>query len=211
MRAHRSRSLKARFIVISLGLLAALLVAGCGGGGGSTVSAGPSGEASKEFQDPAGGGKSIITFGVESGETERRAASKVLAENLSARQEADFETQCGTLGKRGLKAVAAGVGQTKVISPTKCKSELQKLASPLPGTKKIREDTLSGEIAALRVEGKQAWALFHGSDGKDWAMPMEEEGGNWKVGGIIVLELPKVKPAEKAKEPQSKGASGSTH
>lgn len=197
-------------LVRGVGLLAllALLLVGCGGGGSST-SAGATNasdevaEPSKEFQDPEGpkGPEPVATFGKESGSPEREDASAVLAENLTARERANFAKQCETLGKRGIEAV---LGEGKANERSKCEKELKKLAEPLSGSKEIRADTLSGEIAALRVKGKQAYALYHGNDGKDYAMPMEEEGGIWKVGGIITTELPQEKPKpKKQKKPKA--------
>ena len=181
-----------------------LLLVGCGGGSstadvGKTSGGGPS-EPSKQFQDPEGpkGKEPVATFGKESGDAEREDASAVLAENLTAREKADFATQCDTLGKRGIEAI---LGKGKGGERSKCQKELKKLAEPLSGSKEIRADTLSGEIAALRVKGNQAYALYHGNDGKDYAMPMELEGGSWKVGGIVTTELPQAEP--KSKKPQS--------
>jgi hypothetical protein len=168
------------------------LVTGCGGTGSSSGTA--SIEASADFQDPPG--DAVATFGKESGEEERAEASAVLRENLTARQEADFAGQCASLGKRGMETV---VGKGKTANQARCKTALEALAKPLSGTKKIRADTLAGEVAALRVKGKLAFGLYHGNDGKDWAMPMEEEGGEWKVGGIQTIELPKAEPKSQGK------------
>jgi len=188
------------------------MLIGCGGGGSST-SAGATNasdevaEPSREFHDPEGpkGPEPVATFGKESGDAEREAASAVLTKNLTARAKADFATQCETLGKRGLETF---LGKGKGNERSKCQKELKKLAEPLSGSKEIRADTLTGEIAALRVKGSQGWALYHGNDGKDLAMPMEQEGGSWKVGAILTTELPKTEPKPKkpAKKSQSPGS-----
>ncbi len=146
----------------------------------------------------------MATFGEEAEATVRGEASSVLAENLTARQAADFKTQCATLGKRGLEAVL-GEGK-KAADRSKCAVTLKKLAEPLSGSKEVRADNLGGEIAALRIKADQAYALYHGTDGKDWAMPMELEGGSWKVGAIVAIELPKTKPQAKPKTEKKKEA-----
>jgi hypothetical protein len=177
--------------------LLAAWIAGCGGGASTSIS---SAEPSGQFEDPVGvhGKEPVATFGRESGGSERSEASAVLSESLTARQEADFATQCATLGKRGMKSVF-GIGKS-IGSQAECKTELEKLAKPLSKTESIRADTLGGEIAALRIKGNQAFALYHGSDSKDHAMPMEEEGGTWKVGSILTLELPKPEASSKAEK-----------
>jgi hypothetical protein len=188
-----------------LAALVALLLVGCGGGGssssvGATNADSKVAEPSKEFHDPEGpkGPEPVATFGKESDASEREEASAVLSQNLKARQKADFATQCETLGKRGLESF---LGKGKGNERSKCQKELKKLAEPLSGSKKIRTDTLTGEIAALRVKGNLAWALYHGSDGKDNAMPMEREGVDWKVGGILTTELPKEESKPKKPAP----------
>lgn len=185
---------------IALAAVAGLLLVGCGAGGSSSASEGSAGEPSRQFQDPEGpkGKEPVATYGKESGDAEREEASAILAKNLTAREKASFATQCETLGKRGLEAF---LGKGEGTKQSKCQPELKKLAEPLSGTKKIRADTLSGEIAALRIKGKQAYALYHGNDGKDYAWPMELEASSWKVGAIIPTELPQAKP--KSKKPQS--------
>lgn len=185
-------------------VLAVAIAVGCGGGSSTDSSTKTSGEPSRQFQDPKGpnGPEPVATFGAESGDGERSDASNVLAENLTARQDADFTAQCATLGKRGMEAVL-GEGSSKA-NLAKCKTELEKVAKPLPSTKKIRTDTLDGEIAALRIKGDQAFALYHGTDGKDWAMPMEVDGGEWKVGAILTTELPQAKPKAESKSEKKK-------
>ena len=66
---------------------------------------------------------------------------------------------------------------------------MKKLASPLSRTKEARKDTLTGSITALRVKGGQGYALYHGNDGTDYAVPLEKEGGTWKVSSIETKEL----------------------
>lgn len=172
---------------VTIAAVAALLLAGCGGesSGSDTGSGEGAAEPSKGFKDPEGPGgrERIATFGKESGDTEREEASAALAENLEAWEKADFATQCETLGKRGLEAFL-GRGEASELS--KCQKELESLAESTDA----RADTLEGEIAALRIKGNQAYALYHGSDGKDYMMPMEKEDGTWKAWSIVPVELP---------------------
>ena len=189
------------FGAVALVVAAVLLVAGCGGGGSSSSDSSSSSGTSSEFRDPAGGKEPIATFGEEAEEDLRGEVSEVLAENLAARENADFATQCATLGVGGMKVIFGKEG----VKASECQAKLEQLAKPLLRTKGFRVDTLSGEIAALRVKGDQAYALYHGNDGKDYAMPMEEEDGEWKVGALVTIELPQAKP-EAAKKPKKKEA-----
>lgn len=192
-------------LVVVAVLLAALLV-GCGGGG-SSGSDSSAGEAGRQFKDPEGpkGKEAVATFGKESGETERSAASAILTENLVARQEADFGKQCATLGKRGLESVLGPWKSADAKEVSKCAKALKGFAEPLSSSKAIRKNTLSGEISALRVKGRRGYALYHGNDGNDYAMPMEKEGGSWKVGSITTIKL----PTEAKTKTQAEGRLGS--
>lgn len=186
-------------LVVGVAVLTAINVAGCGGAGTSSPSSTTSrssqpDEPSKEFNDYKGirGVEPVATFGKEADETERQGASSVLSENLAARQEGDFSVQCATLARVALETLLgpeAGTG-----AQARCKAALEKFAEPLAQSEAARADTLGGEIAALRVKGNRAFALYHGTDGNDYAIPMDSERGTWKVGAIVTLELPKTPP-----------------
>lgn len=171
-------------------LLALALLPGCGGGGDSSTVAKSAGAANggKAFLKYTQQ-KQIVAFGKEAPNAEREAASAVLAQNFKARAAADFTAQCDSLGKTGLEAVVGTGISGLTTSVKKCPEILSKLAKPLKSTKSIRADTLSGPIAALRIKGDKAYALFHGNDGHDYAMAMEKEAGNWRVGGLVATPL----------------------
>jgi hypothetical protein len=171
-------------------LLSAAMMAGCGGGSGTSSTTGSTEsttvEASTQFPTSNGDAK-FVKFGTEAPSSERDAANAVLQVNFKARAAADFKAQCATLDQRTLREIA---GPAAGGSPAAdCARELRKLAQPLSGTKKVRADTLDQPIAALRMKGTHAWALFHGSDSKDYAIVMNKEGGVWKVGALLATEL----------------------
>jgi hypothetical protein len=182
-------------ILVAIGVLALVLtVAGCGGGSGSSSTSGETNAAftassesgaSAEFLNK--GDRSIVEFGKEASEEDREAAGAVLTRNLRARQAANFAAQCATLTLKLMKQIPeAG----KLGGPRKaCPGVLRKVAMPLSATAEIRKDTLSGPIAALRVKGNLAQALYHGNDGKDYAIALEKEDGTWKVGALVTTEL----------------------
>jgi len=186
--SRRRGSGQSRFVLLLvLSLVActilALTVAGCGGGGsGSSPSPSAEGEPSAQFLKQKSK-NTIAKFGEEASAEEREEAGAVLTENLKARQAADFGTQCATLSKQGIAEIPGAKGQQN------CPQALKKFAEPLSATKEVRKNTLSGPITAMRVKGSKGYALYHGNDGKDYAMPMEEEGGNWKVSSLTTVEI----------------------
>jgi hypothetical protein len=166
-----------------------LLAAACGGESSSTHSAsGPSSAGtSAEFLRLHSPTNKFVNFGTEASAREREAASKVLGENLKAREEGNFAMQCASLN-RTTSAEITGSEKTSVVKDT-CPKALGKLAEPLKSTQDIRTDNLVGGIAVLRVRGAKAYALFHGKNKKDYAFPMEKEAAGWKVAALLETEI----------------------
>jgi hypothetical protein len=173
--------------VIAVGLV----MAGCGGGSGGSVGDASSGiEPSVQFLK-ATGPNELVEFGAEASRAEREEANAVLEENFKARAAADFTAQCVTLSAQTIKEVdyTAHVSSTRK-SEKGCGGKLRELATPLSKSKEAREDRLDGPIPAMRIKGKRAYALFHGTDGKNWVMPMKKEGGEWRVAALQEEALP---------------------
>lgn len=42
-------------------------------------------------------------------------------------------------------------------------------------------NTFPGKVSSLRVEGDFAYSQYHGTDGKDWVVPVDRERGVWLV------------------------------
>jgi hypothetical protein len=172
------------------------LVSSCGGGsnsastssGSSTSSSeGKVGKTSAEFLRPKAPNNKYVKFGAEAPTAEREAATKVLEENLKARQDGDFVTQCASLDKATIEELAEP--RKGAAAEAACPAALKKLAEPLKSTTKARADTLGGPIAVLRIKGPKAYALYHGNNKTDYSMPMVKEGGSWKVGSLVGSEL----------------------
>lgn len=171
-------------------IIAMLLMAlvGCGGGeatGGSETASdeerlypwlkGPT----REFLVPEGGDNAVQMFGREATEAEREQASKVIHAWMRARAAKDWENDCMYMSRAYRKALvvdAFGVTDGKVKN---CPDALAYFGPSASGDYK---NTLSGPIDSLRVETGQAFAQYHGNDGKrDWVVPMDKEDGEWKV------------------------------
>jgi len=171
--------------LLASGILAVVGAAGCGGSGsgGSSTAATTTAHLNKKFVvDPQN--KSIVRFGKPASEAEREAASAVLEPNLKARQEADWTEQCATLSKFVVNQVK------KEFKGKTCVASIESAAKPLAKSKPARVDTLGGPIDLLRVEGPRAYALYHGTDGKAYAIRMEREpGGDWKVGALVTTDI----------------------
>lgn len=179
------RTLQVLMLVASL----SLLIAACGGGSGSSADSTTSGggQTSAEFLQPGSkNNKAIVKFGNEAPSRAREEVSEVLMENLEARENGDFATQCATLAKEQLEQIAEAKGANAVSA---CSTNLAKQAKPLKNSRAVRSNHLVGPIAVLRVYENKAYALFHGNDHKDYAIPMRKESSEWKVASILTITL----------------------
>jgi hypothetical protein len=183
-------------VAVVVGAMLAAGLTACGGSSGSATAEGSkttggsessstseagSSEPSREFITKGGENK-IPTFGQEAEAAEREAASAVLEENLQARAVGDWASQCSSLTEGAIKEVKES---SPAAGAKTCAKALEAFAEPLAGTKSVRANTMTGPIAVLRVEGNKAYALYHGTGGKNYAMPMEKVGDEWKVAALI--------------------------
>jgi hypothetical protein len=171
---------RAALATILLVVIAA--VAGCGSG--STGTDASAGGLPSEFIKHGNEDNRYARYGHEATEQEREEAAKILSENLKAREAANWVRQCASLSV----GVASEVEQGE--RKHGCVASLRSAGEPLKNTASVRKDTFSGTIAVLRVKGNHAYALFHGTDHKDHAIPMLKEDDAWKVASLLIVEAP---------------------
>lgn len=181
-----------RLILRSTCVLVLLIVVlgGCGGGSGSSTEAaetesrpypwvkGPT----REFLHP-GGDNVVQTFGEEGTTAEREQASRVIEAWMRARAVQDWKKDCSYFSRYYRKIItddAHGVTHGKVKN---CAQALAYFKHEASGD---YVNNLSGPIDSLRVgvfkgQRNQAYAQYHGNDGKDWIVPMNRDGRLWKV------------------------------
>ncbi len=187
--------------------LVALLATGltaCGGGDSDSSTAGStaatSGESSATTTDGSsadqgsasfrtpGGDNSIQNFGEEADAAEVDAASTALADYLQARSEDDWAGQCATLAKAAVAPLEELASRSPQLKGKGCAAILAALVSGAP--RSTRTNTMTDGIASLRFEGDRGFALYHGTHGVDYFVPMTREDGEWKVGAIAPTEFP---------------------
>jgi len=179
--------------------VASLLISACGGGGSSSSTSAGSEEgiqevsakqSSKEFLEPKNKkskANTIADFGKEASLEEREEANAVIQRSYNARASADFETQCETLERAAVKQLESAEAKGK--KRTTCAEAVRKLAEPLPKTKDLRKNDISGAVAALRVKGSKAYALYHGTDGKNYALTLKKEDGKWLLTALVSAQI----------------------
>jgi flagellum-specific peptidoglycan hydrolase FlgJ len=193
---------------VGRGLIAVALIAvvltGCGsdssssgGQNATSASTASSKQETKEKQEGAEWSEPLLNskskskvsaFGEEADEDEREAASAVLEENLVAREAGEWAKQCSSLTERAIKKLKENpVPFTE--GGKGCAKELESQAEPLTQSRQIRKNTMTGPIDLLRISGNQAFAVYAGTGGKTYAMPMEKVDDEWKVDHLIITEL----------------------
>lgn len=170
--------------------LVAIVLGGCGGGSSDPTEAakaeprlypwikGPT----RQFLEP-GGDNVVQTFGREGTKAEREQASKIIHAWMRARAVQDWKKDCSYFSRAYWKNItedAHGVTHGKV------KNCAQALAYFKHNASGDYVNNLSGPIDSLRVgiykeQRNQAYAQYHGNDGKDWVVPMNRDDGRWKV------------------------------
>lgn len=134
-----------------------------------------------------GGENSIPDFGREAHPSEQKQAAAALAAFLHAGVKHAWSKVCGYLTRplrrqmekfaKGSKGAAAGCGP--VVAALMATYAAHSGAA-----------TPTADIAALRVEGDTAFALFYGQDASKYVMPMRNEGGAWKMSQLAPLPYP---------------------
>lgn len=181
-------------------LVAFLAIAGSGCGGDGTPSPSTSGGSSSPGNGTAaspnagaqgnhapyrGGEKSIEEFGDEAEGSGRSAVLGVFTGYLNAIAARDYASACSHLAatvRRSLEQLAAGSLKGKG-----CPAILPKLLAPTAPA--IAREQAEGRITKVRVEGDRAFVVFHAPGAKLYQMPMQREGGVWKVGLVAASIL----------------------
>ena len=153
--------------------------------GAAAPAAASPGAAVGGFRAPKGD-NSIPDFGHEASVSQRQLAISSLTAFMRARASSDWPAMCEHLARplhkilegfaRGSKRVLRGCGQ--------------QIAATLTGPASERADTLTHGVAALRINGETAFALFYGPSANKYVMPMRNENGSWKMTQLAPLPYP---------------------
>lgn len=191
------KRVKVEIALVLIALALGVVVAGCGGSSSSSTGS-SDGATSADATAPADGGPSpnneaviaefgkgeTTEFGTEAEPQEVEQASAVLEENLEARAAGDYAGQCATLARSVVKRLEQA---QPAVGSKGCPGTLEVEAQGAPAY--ILENTLTPPLEFLLVEGKEGFAIWHGTDGGDYAMPMEKEGSEWKVASVTTIPL----------------------
>ncbi len=146
-----------------------------------------SGGGSQQFRQK-GGDNSVQEFGAEAGEEEFNAAAVALHNFLDARAEGNWAAACEYMSKSVVESFEKLATQAKQIEETSCAAILGKLTNPA-AKKSMKAEAAKADVGSLRVEGERSFVIYTGIGGTVLAMPMANEGGEWKVASLAGTPL----------------------
>lgn len=153
---------------------------GAGGSGSAAVST-PlrvSGGGSEQYR-VKGGDNSIQDYGEETDESELQAAAEAVHGFYVARAEEDWAGACSYLAKSMVAQLEQLAGQSPQLEDSGCAAVLRAFTRPLPAS--VRRETTVVDAGSLRREDERGFLIYYGEDRTAYAMPLEDEDGEWKL------------------------------
>ncbi len=135
-----------------------------------------------------GGENSVPNFGKEAHASEKQRAVTTLAAFMKARAKGEWSTVCDDLSRATRRPLEVIAMHSKGKLPG-CGPVLAQL-SKQQGSAAERSDTLTNGVAALRIDGVTAFALYYGPGTNKYVMPMQNEAGTWKMTQLAPLHYP---------------------
>jgi len=146
-----------------------------------------SGGGSAQFRSP-GGDNSVQSFGEEADDADREEAAEVVRGYLEARAGGDWAKACSYLSAPMLKTLQAFASRSENLKGKGCSAILAAFLGKLPAA--ARAELTAVDVGSLRVEGDQGFVLYHGAEKTDYFMPLLDEGGAWKIAGLVPVPFP---------------------
>ena len=135
-----------------------------------------------------GGDNSVQEFGNEGDQQEFNDAAAALHNFLDARAEGNWAAACNYMSKSVVESFEKLAAQAKQLKGTSCAGILEKLTNPAAKSA-MKQEAEKADVGSLRVEGDRSFVIYRGVKGTVLAMPMANEGGNWKVASLAGTPL----------------------
>jgi hypothetical protein len=129
-----------------------------------------------------GGDNSIQEYGTEGPASDRVAATGILQAYLDARLAGEWATACSYLSISIRKGLAQFGGQSKSSEPPTCAEIMGALTQGVP--KKPLRNAAEIRVISMRIEDEQAFLIYRNGEGTPSSIPMNRQGGQWRVGAI---------------------------
>ncbi len=159
---------------IAVVLISSLLVA-CGSG---------SEEGSDQFRDQT---KSpLLDFGEEGSKEELEAGATTVKVFFTARADGDWAKACAQLARPMLAKIEHLATSTTDLEDKSCPSFLGTFTRL---SAKEERDSKVVDAGSLREGGRRAFLIYNGADEVVYSMPLNQEGGVWKVASLSADRL----------------------
>lgn len=140
-----------------------------------------SGGGSEQFRTK-GGDNSIQEYGEERDESELQAAAEVVHGFFVARAVGDWAKACSYLSKAMTEQLKQLADSSTALKDKGCASFLEAFTTKLSAA--TWRDLTTVDAGSLRQEGEQAFLIYYGSGKTVYAMPLNDEDGEFKVGAL---------------------------
>lgn len=169
--------------------LLAIALAGCGGGSSGSTDAAKTEQLYPWLKGPTRqflvrrGDNAVQTFGKEGSKAEREQASRTIHAWMRARAVQDWKKDCSYFSRGYWNNITEDAHSVTHGRVKNCAQALAYFKHEASGD---YVNNLNGPIVSLRVgiysvQKSQGYAQYHGSDGRDWVVPVQKENGLWKV------------------------------
>jgi len=155
--------------------LAAALLGACGS---------DSGGGSDQFRDRTE--SPLLDFGEEGSESELEEAEETVGDFLAAHSKEDWGAICDLLSKPMLDKLERLATNSTGLEDTSCPAFLEAFAVLSPQEKREGAEI---EAGSLRHQGAKGYLLYSGSGEAVYAMPLDQQGGEWRVAAISAQRL----------------------
>jgi len=135
--------------------------------------------ASRDFLIPDGD-NAVQSYGREGTPAEREQVARVIAPWMRARAAKEWAKDCSYFSQRFSRLITEDANTVTNGRVKTCPEALAFFGPEASGDFK-NNSFGEGPVDSLRIADGKGYAQYHGNDGKDWVVPVDQEQGRWLV------------------------------
>jgi hypothetical protein len=134
-----------------------------------------------------GGDNSVQRFGTEAGSSERIEATQVVQAYLTAQAQGRWSEACSYLTSKVRSGLEALADKAKGKAGSGCEGAMGALLGKVPEAALRKAAEI--QVLSFRVQGDQGFVVYRDGEGTPYNLPLDREGGEWKVGALVGVGL----------------------
>jgi hypothetical protein len=134
-----------------------------------------------------GGDNSIQTYGVESESAERQDAALIVQSYLQAQAEGRWSEACSYLDAKVRSGLEELARKAKGKGIEGCAGAMAALLPKVP--EGALQKAAEIQVLSFRTQGDQGFVVYRDGTGKPFNLPMNLEGGRWRIGALAGVSL----------------------